>query len=233
MSRPPLPLGTFGSIDVNHARSGRVRARARFRDYDGSCRPVTRWAGNEDEARSRLLQALAERARFPEGELAAGTRLSAAARVWLADLDASALTTNSKQLYRAAARLYLVPALGDVRLAELTVAGIDRALATVRLRHGPAAARAARQALSSLCRTAVRHGALAVNPVRDTRPIRCPRRRVRALTTGESVDLLHRLYADAVAVRLDLPDLVRFMLAPVCGSARRGRCESPCSTRTQ
>ena len=51
-------------------------------------------------ARSRLLQARAERARFPEGELATGARLSAAARVWLADLDASPLATSTKQLYR-------------------------------------------------------------------------------------------------------------------------------------
>jgi integrase len=58
----------------------------------------------------------------------------------------------------------------------------------------------------------VRQGALPVNPVRDTRPIACPRKRVRALTVGEASDLLTRLRADQTAVRLDLPDLVEFML---------------------
>jgi hypothetical protein len=77
MGRPTSPLGTHGRNDVHQAGSGRVRARARFRDYEGSCRAFTRWAGDKDEARSRLLHALAESARFPEGALAAGTRLSA------------------------------------------------------------------------------------------------------------------------------------------------------------
>jgi integrase len=58
----------------------------------------------------------------------------------------------------------------------------------------------------------VRHGALRVNPVRDTQPIVCPRKRVRALTLGEAADLLARLRADPTAVRLDLPDIVEFML---------------------
>ena len=79
-------------------------------------------------------------------------------------------------------------------------------------KHGPQAARAGRRALSSLCRTAVRHGALAHNPVHDTRPIACPRKRVRALTVAEAADLLSRLRADGVAVRLDLPDFMQFLL---------------------
>jgi integrase len=50
------------------------------------------------------------------------------------------------------------------------------------------------------------------NPVRDTRSIACPQKRVRALTTGEAADLLRRLRADPAAVRLDLADFVEFML---------------------
>ena len=92
---------------------------------------------------------------------------------------------------------------------ELTVAVIDRAVGTVRLQHGAQPARAARRALSSLCRTAVRHGAIAHNPVLDTRTIPCPRKRVRALTIAEANDVLARIRNDPVAVRLDLPDFVR------------------------
>jgi integrase len=189
-----------------------VRARARFRDYDGVRRPVTRWGSSEGEASCRLLAALRERAFFPEGEMAPGTRLSAAARLWLAEVDQSPLAAGTKQLYRAAARIYLGPTLGEVRLAELNVAIIERAFASIRLRHGAQSARAARRTLSSLCRTAMRHGAIPFNPVRDTRPIACPRKRVRALTAGESADLLSRLRSDPTAVKLDLLDFVEFML---------------------
>jgi integrase len=59
---------------------------------------------------------------------------------------------------------------------------------------------------------AVRHRAMPFNPVRDSRPIGCPRKPVRALTEGECADLLSRLRADPEAVRLDLPDFVEFML---------------------
>jgi integrase len=169
-------------------------------------------AASEKTVRSRLLLALHERATFPEGDLAAGTRLGAATAVWLADLDASTLTSSTRQLYRAAARLYLIPTLGDVRLGELTPTVIDRALGIVRLQHGPHAARTARRALSNLCRTAVRHGATPVNPVASSRPITCPRKRERALTPSEVGDLLTRLRADHIAVALDLPDFVQFML---------------------
>jgi integrase len=58
----------------------------------------------------------------------------------------------------------------------------------------------------------VRHGALGHNPVRDSRPIPCQRRPVRALTAAQAVDLQARLGQDQRAVRLDLPDLVQFML---------------------
>ena len=118
----------------------------------------------------------------------------------------------TRQLYQAAARLYVQPALGEVRLGELTPAVIDRALSLVRVTKGTQPARAARRALSSLCADAVRHGAISHNPVRDSRPIGCPHRQARALTPAEAGDLQTRLAADPTATRLDLPDLVQFML---------------------
>jgi hypothetical protein len=109
-------------------------------------------------------------------------------RVWLSGSDLAATT---QQRYRAAARRYLLPTLGSLLIGELTVPAIEQALAAIRSRYGPQPARAARRAPSSLC-----HGALRVNPVRDTRPIACPRKRVRALTVGAAADLLARLCAD-------------------------------------
>ena len=164
------------------------------------------------EAAALRRSALRNRACRGDQEISAETKLAAAARTWLFEIDQSDLAVSSRQLYRAAARLYLVPTLGSVRLAELTVAVIDRALTSIKSRHGPQPARAARRALSSLCHCAVRHRALAVNHVRDTRPIACPRKRVRALTLGEAADVLARLSGDPTAVRLDLPDFVEFML---------------------
>jgi integrase len=212
MGRPPLPIGMHGEIDFHRARSGRIRARTRVRDLDGVLRAVTRWGSSETEAAARWRVALREQASRGDAEISPQTRLMSATRLWLDELDQSELAVSTRQLYRAAARRYLIPTLGSLCLGELTVPVIERALAAIRSSHGPQPARAARRALSSLCHYAVRHGVLPVNPVRDTRPIVCPRKRVRALTVDEAADLLARLRADPNAIRLDLPDLVEFML---------------------
>ncbi len=109
-------------------------------------------------------------------------------------------------------RLYVLPALGDVRLGELTLAVIDRALTVVRVTKGTQPARAARRAVSSLCADAVRHAAIRHNPVHDSRPIACNHPQARALTPAEAADLQTRLATDPRALRLDQPDLVQFML---------------------
>ncbi len=212
MGRPPLPVGEHGRVDFRQARSGRFRARIRIRGVDGVLQAVTRWGGSEAEAAARLMVAVREYARHDDGLFGAGTRLTCATRVWLVELERSDLATGTRQLYQAAARRYLIPTLGSLLIGELTTPAIERALASIRTQYGPQPARAARRTLSSLCRCAVRHGALPVNPVRDTQPIACPRKRARALTVGEASDLLTRLRADPTAVRLDLPDFVEFML---------------------
>jgi integrase len=212
MGRPPLPVGSFGRIDFHRDGSGRVRARACFRDFDGLRRPVTRWGATATEAELRLRTALADRAGPSTGELTPSTRVSVAAALWLAEVDASVRAAGTKRLYRAVVRGYVTPSLGGLHLGELRVAVIERALAAICVRRGPGAARTARCALSGICAVAVRHGALRFNPIRDTAPISYPRKPVRALSVAEAADLLAGLRADARAVRLDLPDFVEFML---------------------
>ncbi len=189
-----------------------MRARARFRDFDGTCRTVSRWGATSAEAESLLVAAIEERAVFPAGDWTGGTRLAAAIDLWRADLEAGSLAAATRQLYEAAARLYVRPALGEVRLGELTPAVIDRALTMVRATKGTQPARAARRALSSWCADAVRHDAIGHHPVHDSRPIACNLLQALALTPAEAADLQARLAGDPRAVRLDLPDLVQFML---------------------
>lgn len=40
MARPPLPIGTFGTITTKEVRPGVYRARTRFRDFDGVTREI-------------------------------------------------------------------------------------------------------------------------------------------------------------------------------------------------
>jgi hypothetical protein len=44
MGRPPLPVGTFGKIGFLLLPRGEIQARARFRDFDGRTRLVSKTA---------------------------------------------------------------------------------------------------------------------------------------------------------------------------------------------
>src|SRR6266542_5679635 len=59
-------------------QSGRIRARARFRDVDGVLRPVTRWGTTEAEADALLRVALREWACCGDREIGTTTRLASA-----------------------------------------------------------------------------------------------------------------------------------------------------------
>lgn len=103
MGRPPLAPGAHGHITFYKDQgSGRVRARARCRDYDGRYLAVTRWGGDQTEAGARLLGALDGHTAFPLGVWAAGARLREVVPLWQADIDATDLAPSTRQPYRAA-----------------------------------------------------------------------------------------------------------------------------------
>ena len=61
MGRPPLPVGTFGRICFLSQPSGEVQARARFRDYDGRTRLVSKTARTRAAAERALKTELSTR----------------------------------------------------------------------------------------------------------------------------------------------------------------------------
>jgi len=55
VGRPPLPVGTYGRIAFVELPSGEIQARARFRDYDGRTRLVSK-VGRSKAAAERALK---------------------------------------------------------------------------------------------------------------------------------------------------------------------------------
>ena len=102
--------------------------------------------------------------------------------------------------------------LGQLRLRELSVPAVDRLLRVTVEKHGSATAKGVRSVLSGMVGMAMRHGAMTTNPTRDVAPISVPKKIVRALTVEETELLVKKLCADKDATRLDLIDLVEFML---------------------
>lgn len=212
MPRPPMPVGTYGRIYRRTEPDGRSWARAAFRGYDGVRRQVTRFGPSEAAAERALKTALRDLAEAGEGDVSGETTVRALSERWLAEVDSSDRAEGSKRLYGIAVRSYVLPALGGLRLREAKVGTVDRALQAVRETKGPGAAKTTRSVLSGMFGYAVRQGAIAVNPVRDTTPITRKRKPVRALTVAEADELVDGLRSTRRAVDLDLPDLVEFML---------------------
>ncbi|GAB3622537.1 site-specific integrase [Mariniluteicoccus endophyticus] len=195
MARPRLPIGSWGEIWTEPTSSGRVRARARFRDLDGVTRRVAKTGRSKAAAKAALVEEMQRRAR-PGGlttDLTADSLVGDAITLWLADAD---LAVQSRRRYQTTIDRHLTPALQEVTLREVTVARVDGLLRTLGRKVGPGAAQNARAVLSNALGLAVRHGAIPTNPVKDAGPVaRAKTKGPRALT----LEQVRELRAGAVA----------------------------------
>jgi len=112
----------------------------------------------------------------------------------------------------------VLPALGEVRLLEISPPLLDRFLKRVLDSTGGPTAKLRRSSYPVLSDLAVRYGALATNPVRDAdRPTARPPKEPGALTLEERQLLLKKPGADPVACAASLPE--PFGLNLLAGSA--------------
>src|SRR3989440_1693641 len=181
MARPPLPIGTWGKIRTEKLGPNRHCARARFRDYDGVTRDVQA-TGPTGPAAIRALQAkLGDRIAPNDDEITRETYVNTLADLWLAEIIAEErITPQTIDTYTASLRIVIRPAIGNLRLRECTVGRLAKRFRTVAAGRPPLA-KNAKVAAGQMFALAVRRGALATNPVRETGRIRKPRRGVVAL----------------------------------------------------
>jgi integrase len=225
MPRPPLPLGTYGAITSWQEGTGWL-ARTKYRDFDGVVRLVKRSGKTKAAAERALKKALVDRqAPAKQSEITPNTTLAKVAGLWLAEVeqavDAGQRSPGTLDTYRSVYRRHVEPALGSLRVREITTPVADRALAAIK-RKSTARARTAKVVLSGALRYAARHGAIAVNPIREVARIdSTPARPPRSLTAEERGRWLDAVRATERARDWDLPDLMLMMLATGC---RIGEC---------
>ena len=220
-----MPIGTWGLIrtypvgDDGKGKPLRVRAIAKYRDYDGVVRLVEASGKSATQASQSLRQKLQNRAGAGrQGELTAVTRFSDAADVWIQKMDSLVAderrSPGTVDTYRRQLRNHVLPAMGQVRLGEATTPLVDKVVGAIKADVSAATARSCRSVISGVLGLAVRYGAISHNPVRDVERIESrPKKAPRALIVAERVELLAKLQDDDKARRHDLPDLVFFMLA--------------------
>ena len=220
-----MPIGTWGLIRTYPGRPGtdgkptRWRAVADYRDFDGHVRRVEASGTSSTAATQNLRRRLQNRSQEGRGgEVTGLTRFSVLSETWVEKLDALVASGRRSpatvETYRRQLKNHVLPALGEVRLAEVTTPMVDKVIGAIRADISPATAKSCRSVISGVLSLAVRYGAITHNPVREADRIESPPKRApRALTPEERVSLLSQLVADPKARERDLPDLVFFMLA--------------------
>jgi integrase-like protein len=147
VGRPSLSVGTYGSISTTPYGTG-YRARTLYRDYDGVTRRVERHGQTKGAAERALRLALRDRMHVgAEAEITPDTKIAGLAETWFAEISAQDRSPGTLRAYRDRLDRQIIPALGNLRVRELTTGIVDRHLRAVREKHGAA--------LGKLCRTAV------------------------------------------------------------------------------
>jgi hypothetical protein len=117
MARPPLAMGTHGSISIKKRQDGSSYvARCRFRDFDGVTRSVER-SGRSKAAVTATLQDEIRSRRCARRAAAAAPHVRARGRDWLAKLDAHVAegtrAATTADTYRQRLNSVILPAMGQ------------------------------------------------------------------------------------------------------------------------
>jgi hypothetical protein len=100
MGRPPLSVGTYGSISTSPYGTG-YRARTLYRDYDGVTRRVERHGRTKGGAERALRMALRDRVHVGAGaEITPDTKITGLAESWFAEISAQDRSPGTLRAYR-------------------------------------------------------------------------------------------------------------------------------------
>src|SRR6478736_5791832 len=207
MARPPLPLGTWGTITTEKIRDGNYRALTRFRDTDGNTRRVTATGPSKAAAERALRDVLGTRT-APAGELlTAETRLIDLATEWISVLEAEGrIEQTTINEYRRVLDNLVLPSVGGLRLRDQSV---NRQ-------------RKAKVVLGAMLDLAVRHDAIPTNPARGTSRVHRPKQETKALRVEDLVEIRAAVRrwvnSDRPGPKAtgDMADIIDLMLATGC-----------------
>lgn len=217
--RPPTSLGTWGTIRTTRVREGAYRARTRIRDKDGVAREVTATGTTVAAAERALREKLVDRATPTQQAINADTTIATLAVLWLKYLrDEDRIETTTINEYERVLTKVVIPELGGLRLREVTTSRLD--LFLVRLRATSASRqRKTKVVMGAMLGMAVRHDALAVNPVQQTSRIHREKSETRSLTLEDLNTVREALRAWTAKQRPgprasgDMADIIDLMLA--------------------
>lgn len=187
MSRQRLTIGTFGEIGHLVSLSGRVVARARYRDWDGKTRLVQATGDTRKSAERALKAKLADRSLFQPSSsaLTPDSPFPDLVTYWFEDLELEdRLSKRTLQLYERNMQTLVLPVFGNLTLREIGVARCDHFLKQL-AKQSYNRAKQARVVLRLALGLAVRHEVLLRNPMDHVSRLHRPASTPNALTPAE------------------------------------------------
>lgn len=183
MPRPPLPLETYGKINRT-THNGKPAARAYYRDSDGVTRKMLRTGKTPAAAEAALKEALRDRL-APVGDvITRDSTIDQLAASWKSEmLTDDKLSDGTKRTYQDAIGTIL-RGLSGVRVVESTPSKLHRFIQAV-AKATPGSARTARIVLKHMFDYAVYVGAIASNPVKETKAVTPRTPKVKALRADD------------------------------------------------
>lgn len=183
--RPPLAIGTHGTITYSQRPDGSWTARTRVRGADGRTRQAQRSGPTKRAADAALRGVIAHLASASGAELTSSTTVEELMAFWLAYRERRGhITASSLADYRSVVRTRIVPTMGRLRVGEVTPGLADHHLQTV-FEEAPGRARQMRTVLIQAFALAVRQGAIPTNPIHNLTPTVGGKRRTVVLTRDE------------------------------------------------
>ncbi|PXA63967.1 hypothetical protein CVS29_17480 [Arthrobacter psychrochitiniphilus] len=205
MSRLPIPLGNWGVIRTKRMTPHSWRARAYYRDMDGALRLVEARGPSSTAAQRNIQVKLKERQTPRYGVVSAKDRVNTLIDVFLVEMEASDKADRTKDKYSYCVKKYIKPALGSVRISEVTSGVVDHFIRTLVSDVGSSTARSCGAVLSWMFKVALRHDAVTVNPVVGVSIPKNSTAKPKALDMTQYQDLRRKLIAWEQAPALGRP----------------------------
>ena len=239
MARQRIPIGGMGEVYVASLVDGRFRARVQVRDGDGRLRIVSAVGATKGAARRALDRRLSDRTQPSAESVRPSMSVEELGRFWLRHRTDHGQVRTGRLYppqtlagYDAALTNIVIPALGGVRISDLSAGLLDAALASIQrgerygllsARRGGRSTALARTVLKGMLNLAVRHGAIAASPMASVEPT--ARRRttqVQHLSVDASIELRRLVRRDSQRVpgrrmpNVDLQEIVDVLLGTGC-----------------
>ncbi|MDR0488227.1 MAG: site-specific integrase [Propionibacteriaceae bacterium] len=210
MTRPRIPIGTFGEVTFLRTTQGRVEARTRYRDWDGKSRLVQAVGTSKRQAEQNLKVKLAQRTLFqpPVSGLTPDSSFGDLVEYWLEDIELeNRLAQQTRDRYRYHMRQLVLPAFENLTLREIGVARCDMLIKNL-LKVSYNKARQAKVVLRLAFGLAVRHEIIPRNPMDGIARLHKPAHTPDAMTPEEvnSVRIAVRFWETGIVPSGPRPD---------------------------